>query len=96
MPRLPLMRSLKVDSIRIRTGGQTGVDRAALQLAVELGIPVLRMVSARRLGGRFDHSARDPRAISPARGDSLRRSPTAHGVERSRLQRDTHSLEGRI
>jgi len=33
------MRRLRVGLIRIRTGGQTGVDRAALQLAVELGIP---------------------------------------------------------
>ena len=36
--------------LTIVSGGQTGVDRAALDVAIELGIRVSRLVPERRLG----------------------------------------------
>ncbi len=64
------------------SGGQTGVDRAALEAALAFGPPLRRVVppgSHRR--GRPD------RPPLPAPGDAVVQLPPAHRVERARLRR---------
>lgn len=59
---------------RIISGGQTGVDRAALDVALELGIPC---------GGWVPKGRLDERGRIPARYPNLRETATAEWSERT-------------
>jgi hypothetical protein len=74
---------------KLVSGGQSGVDRAALDVALDLGIPC---------GGWCPRGRKAEDGTIPDRyplGNAFGRLPPAHAVERARLGRHAHPFLGR-
>ena len=67
--------------LKIVSGGQTGVDRAALDVAIERGIAYWRLVPERRPRRRHAEPARSAVALSGSTRDAGSRSKPAHRME---------------
>ena len=74
---------------RLVSGGQTRVDRAALNAALELGVPCGGWCPK----GRKAEDGGRPRPLS-ARRDAVRRLRLTDALEHPRLGRDPHPVLG--